>query len=172
MIELILPYPPSLNHYKRAGRTIVTKRGKIFQSRVNTDATKRFFYEVWYLVKQKQIESLGGAPIALEIDVFPPDKRKRDLDNVLKVTLDALQNAGLFDDDYQVSRLFVERMGIIRQGQIIVRIATMHSPEQMRKKDEARKESMDHMQNSSVMENRNGMDHEAHKSKDMQDCEG
>lgn len=42
-----------------------------------------------------------------------------------------------------------------------------HSAEQNRKKAEAMKESMDHHKHSSVIHPRNGMDHEAHKSKDM-----
>jgi hypothetical protein len=39
----------------------------------------------------------------------------------------------------------------------------MHSPEQKRKKEDARAESMDHMHNANVMAPRGGMDHEDHK---------
>lgn len=122
MIELILPYPPSVNHYKRVGRTITTKTGKKFQSRVDSPLTKRFYYEVFMIARQKTQLGFQGATISLEIDVFPPDKRKRDLDNILKVLIDALQKANLFDDDSQIARLLVTRRGIIDQGQIIVRM--------------------------------------------------
>lgn len=123
MITLTLPYPPSVNHYKRAGRLTTTKSGKVFQPRINTDATKRFYYEVWMKVRVSGFKSLGGAILSLEMDVYPPDKRKRDIDNVIKPAIDSLMNSGLFDDDYQIARLIVTRCSIIEHGQIIVRIA-------------------------------------------------
>jgi len=43
------------------------------------------------------------------IRVFPPDRRRRDLDNILKASLDALVKAGVVEDDYLVRRLVVER---------------------------------------------------------------
>jgi crossover junction endodeoxyribonuclease RusA len=122
MIEITLPYPPSVNCYKTVGRTITTKRGKIYQARVNSEATKRFYFETWMLVRQKGFKSLGDALISFEVDVYPPDKRRRDLDNILKVTLDALQKANVYDDDSQISRLVVQRRDMIDQGKLIVRI--------------------------------------------------
>ncbi len=41
-------------------------------------------------------------PIAIRIDIAPPDDRRRDCDNVQKAVLDALQHAGVFWDDSQV----------------------------------------------------------------------
>lgn len=122
MIEITLPYPPSMNHYKRVGRLVTTKTGKIYQSRVNTALTTRFLWEVAALVRGKGVESLGGAPISLEVDVYSPDKRRRDVDNILKVLLDALQHAKVYDDDNQIARLLVTRMSTIPKGQIVVRI--------------------------------------------------
>jgi crossover junction endodeoxyribonuclease RusA len=122
MIELRLPYPPTVNHYKRPGRLTKTKTGKIYQPQVNTDATTRFYYQVWMLIRGNNIKSLGGAVLSLELDVYPPDARKRDIDNVIKPLLDSLQKANLFDDDYQIARLLVTRKAIIRQGQIVLRI--------------------------------------------------
>ena len=43
-------------------------------------------------------------------EFYPPDSRRRDLDNVLKCTLDALVHAGLMEDDSQIKHLDV-RMG-------------------------------------------------------------
>jgi hypothetical protein len=43
----------------------------------------------------------------------------------------------------------------------------MHSKEQMRKKDEARKESVDHFKNADIMHERGGMSHDQHKMGDM-----
>lgn len=126
-INLTLPYPPSVNHYKRIGRTVKTKTGKVFQSRVDSALTKRFYYEVFMIIRQKTQLGFQGATISIDIEVYPPDRRKRDLDNILKVLIDSLQKANLFDDDFQIARLFVERKNIIPQGQIIVRIQSYES---------------------------------------------
>lgn len=124
MMVINLPYPPSVNHYKKIGRLIRTKKGKLLQPRVNTLKTKRYFFEVFMIVQQFKAFSgfagLGSARIQMEVDVYPPDKRKRDLDGILKVSLDALQHANVFDDDSQIDRLFVRRRDIIVGGQLIV----------------------------------------------------
>jgi hypothetical protein len=44
-------------------------------------------------------------PLELDVLLFPPDHRRRDLDNPLKAILDALEHAGLYADDAQVARL-------------------------------------------------------------------
>ena len=127
MIEIELPYPPTVNHYKRAGRVVTMASGKKYQLRVNTDATKQFYYEAWLrirsLIANVAVKSFDSATIlSVELDVYPPDKRRRDIDNLAKVTLDALVKGGLMVDDYQIARLLNTRMDIIKQGKVIVRI--------------------------------------------------
>jgi crossover junction endodeoxyribonuclease RusA len=125
-MELILPYPPSINHYKNIGRTIRTKNGKSYQARVNSPETKAFYYEVWLKIRSLKATKLIIDPIetllSVTLCVYPPDKRKRDLDGILKVLLDSLQRGGLIKDDYQICRLVIERCAIIPQGQVVVRI--------------------------------------------------
>jgi crossover junction endodeoxyribonuclease RusA len=123
MINLTLPYPPSVNHYKSIGRLTRTKTGKLYQARVNSPETKRFFYEVWMKCRAEGVKSLLDSTIALEVDVHPSDARKRDLDNILKVLIDSLVKAGCFNDDSQIALLTVKRCSIIEGGQIICRIA-------------------------------------------------
>ena len=126
MITLTLPFGPSVNHYKTIGRLTKTPSGKIYQKRINSPVTKRFFQEVWHRIRDLKASTgfpgFAGATISVEVYVYPPDKRKRDLDGILKVLLDAMQWGGLYDDDYQIARLFVERCDIIREGQIVVRV--------------------------------------------------
>lgn len=126
---LVLPYPPSVNHYKQPGRLTRTKTGKVYQTRVDTKETKTFYYNVWvkiYQLKVKEgLKSFHDAMISVEVDVYPPDHRKRDLDGVLKCLLDSLQRANLYNDDAQIDQLMVKRKEIIPGGQVIVRVSLL-----------------------------------------------
>jgi crossover junction endodeoxyribonuclease RusA len=44
----------------------------------------------------------------VEILLFPPDARRRDIDNYNKALFDALTHAGIWEDDSQVKRMLVE----------------------------------------------------------------
>jgi crossover junction endodeoxyribonuclease RusA len=53
--------------------------------------------------------------LALTIAAYPPDRRKRDLDNLLKPLIDALMHAGAFPDDSQLDLVAIGR-GERRKG--------------------------------------------------------
>lgn len=59
--------------------------------------------------------------IRMEVVAYPPDKRRRDLDNLGKSLLDSLQHAGLYQDDSQIDYLSFERMPELL-GKVIVYI--------------------------------------------------
>ena len=108
MIELQLPYPPSVNAYwQHRGRgTFISKRGEAFRD------------ETILAVRQKygRVKPLAG-PVAVQVAVFPPDDhRKHDLDNLLKPILDSLQKAGVFEDDEQVTHIDIRRSMAIPEG--------------------------------------------------------
>lgn len=129
MLELELPYPPTVNNYKKIGRTIKTKSGKYYQQRINSYETKIFYYEVWVIVNNlnaiKQIPVPLDKEISITVYLHPPDKRKRDIDNPIKVLLDSLVRAGLIKDDSQISRLLIERRDIIEKGKVKIRITEL-----------------------------------------------
>ena len=91
---LTLPYPPSLNRMYRAisGRSILSKPGREYYERA-----------VWDIKAQLP---RGWRPITARVRVTvkatPPDRRRRDLDNLWKPILDALTKAGVWGDDSQV----------------------------------------------------------------------
>ena len=124
MIELILPWPPTVNHYKKVGALITTKKGKLYQKRVNTNETKLFYYQVWLNIKawiaKNRMKTPLDSMISMELYLYPPDKRKRDIDNVVKPMLDSLVKGGLIQDDSQINRLLIVRCDIVKQGQILV----------------------------------------------------
>ncbi len=115
MIELELPYPPSVNHYYRhvGPRVLISREGRSYREMVNA------------LVRQKNIRPLPGG-IALYAAFRPPDRRRRDLDNVGgKVLLDTLQAAGLFKDDCQIKRILLEMGAPVEGGRCWVRLEEM-----------------------------------------------
>jgi crossover junction endodeoxyribonuclease RusA len=64
----------------------------------------------------------AGGRIALCMDAFPPDRRRRDLDNIQKPVLDALQHAGIYQDDSQIDLLVTKRCMPAPGGRLLVRI--------------------------------------------------
>lgn len=77
---ILIPWPPSLNHYWRhcRGRHFISPEGITFRQ------------EIQRLIAAQNPPKLTGR-ISISISASPPDRRIRDLDNLLKVPLDALQ---------------------------------------------------------------------------------
>lgn len=97
---LWLPWPPSVNHYYIRGRyrVVIGRRGVLYRKSVH------------------QILEDAGSPrmeglLSVSIKCYPPDRRKRDLDNLRKCLYDSLTDIlaarqikwqGLFHDDCQI----------------------------------------------------------------------
>jgi crossover junction endodeoxyribonuclease RusA len=58
----------------------------------------------------------------VEVTIHPPDRRRRDIDNLQKALLDALAHGGAYYDDSQISRLTVERQHVVPGGKVVVRV--------------------------------------------------
>jgi len=126
--ELNLPWPPSVNHYKKVGKIVKTKSGKLYQQRKNTCHTEKFYFDTYILHKQSMpsewVKFSDSAVFSFEVSVYlyPPNTSRYDLDNRLKVLLDGLVRAKVIKDDHQIHRLYVEKCDIIPHGKVIVRI--------------------------------------------------
>jgi len=112
MIVLSLPFPPSMNTYWRTfrGMTVLSKQGREFKAAVAD-----------YVVEYR-VPKLGDSKLRISMVLFPRDKRKIDIDNRIKAVLDALQDAGVFNDDFQVDELSIVRGKTIKGGAIRVLI--------------------------------------------------
>jgi crossover junction endodeoxyribonuclease RusA len=123
---LKLPWPPSVNHYKKAGRLIKTRTGKTYQQRIDTSETKAFYFQVYRLCRDKMppgwTELAENTIYSLKIYAYPPDNRKRDLDNILKVLCDSLVKAQAISDDSKIHQLYIEKCSVAQGGEVIVRI--------------------------------------------------
>lgn len=117
MVNLTLPYPPSVNTYW----------GFSGHRRYLTERAVTFKHEVWRIAKQYKVASLGGSRLELTVVLYPPDNRVRDIDNVLKPTIDALCQAGIFNDDSQVDVLSVRRAEVVKKGKCVVTIEVLPS---------------------------------------------
>lgn len=121
MIELQLPFPPSVNSMWRtprsgplAGRTMLSEDGRRYRRAV-ADA-------VLVARAGRQLRQR----LAVTIEARMPDRRKRDLDNLPKAVLDGLTHAGVWLDDGQIDDLRVwrsDRMG----GCVLVKIRVIES---------------------------------------------
>lgn len=129
--ELELPWPPSVNHYKKVGRIVKTKSGKLYQQRKNTCETDKFYFDTYILHKNKMLigwpKFASSETITFEVWVYlyPPNTTRYDIDNRLKVLFDGLVRAKVIKDDSQITRLHVQKMDNIQNGKVVVRISPL-----------------------------------------------
>ena len=116
MIELSMPWPPTVNHY-----LLRTRSGGLRLS----PAAQAYRREVWLAWKQQRKPCQSGR-LSLWLYAYPPDARKRDLDNLLKAVLDALQHAGAFKDDSQVDHLVITRGERERGGRLKIDLLPLY----------------------------------------------
>lgn len=112
-INLEMPYPPSVNNYwRRVGhRTIISKNGREYKKKVE-------------MLCRNLIPFDADQRISVTILCFPPDRRKRDLDNVLKALFDSLCGFA-FIDDSQIDSIHIERKEVIKNGLIDIVITNI-----------------------------------------------
>lgn len=113
MIQLQLPYPPSVNRYYRnvGSRTLISRDGRKYRQRVEA------------LLARLRIRPTEG-PLAVVVDLFPPDRRRRDVDNAMKSLLDSMQHGGAYHDDSQIVYLEIHKREPERGGRVAVQISS------------------------------------------------
>ena len=101
LVEAWLPYPPALNHIWRMNNNNIY---------LSPEARK-------YKNRVSEIMAWSGECIwksemlAMKVTSYPPDRRTRDIDGILKALLDAIQHGrgGIWADDSQIAELSVIR---------------------------------------------------------------
>ena len=91
-IRLKLPWPPSANNYKRP----ICRGGK--PSMILTSAARGWKQAAGILVRNQSTKQFNE-PVSPTLWFCPPDRRKRDLDNATKCTLDCLTDTKTIRDD-------------------------------------------------------------------------
>jgi crossover junction endodeoxyribonuclease RusA len=118
-LDLELPWPPSVNTYWRhpssgplAGRHLISGKGRLYRTLVAGIC---------------HLKPMVQGPLSVEIMAYPPDRRVRDLDNILKSLLDALVHANVIADDGQIDRLLIERQSVLAGGKVVLQIRRINN---------------------------------------------
>ena len=111
---LTLPWPPTVNSYYRNG----SRTGH----RYMTDAAKRYRGQVVAAVMMARARKALDGRLRMTVIANPPDRRERDLDNLLKGLQDSLQHAGVYERDSQIDDLRIVRGPIVKGGQVVVTV--------------------------------------------------
>ena len=115
-IEIHLPWPPTVNSYYghacRGKRVIpyIKKPGKQYRLAVEEAVHE----QVGYLNLDECLH--------VEVILYPPDKRRRDLDNYMKALLDAMTLAQVWEDDVLIDQLSIFRGRQSAGGMVTVKI--------------------------------------------------
>ena len=113
-VKLELPWPPSVNHYTKIcrNRIILTPQAREYKKTIELLS-----------IKNKWPQNCEGR-LSATIEVHPPDKRQRDLDNLFKMILDALQAANVYANDNQFDLLISRRLKPFNNGLIHFTLGT------------------------------------------------
>jgi crossover junction endodeoxyribonuclease RusA len=118
-----VPFPPSVNQYwravpmGRACRVLISRRGRKYRADVGAVLART--YNGFTPLDQR---------LRVQLVLYPPDKRKRDLDNYLKALLDALTHANVWVDDAQIDELTIRRGHVVAGGYVAVTIGIIDAP--------------------------------------------
>lgn len=110
---ITMPYPPTVNSYYTVarGRKILSRKGRAYQK------------EAIICLYQQCAPKSSEGPYAICISVRPPDKRKRDIDNLIKPLLDSLVEYGAISDDSEVIDLRIRKFNPIKDGSVEILIS-------------------------------------------------
>ena len=110
--EIFLPFPPTINSYyvKTARGVYISNKGRKFRA------------EVLDAVHEQLPNITIDDRMLVEVVLYPPDRKRRDVDNYNKPLLDALTQAGLWEDDSLIDQLFNYRGATTQSGRVFMRI--------------------------------------------------
>lgn len=105
-LHLVLPYPPSVNHIylrSKSGGVYLAPRYRRYLAEASASAAGQ---------AREQGIATFIEPVFVEMVMTPPAiRRRRDADNLIKATFDALTKAKVWQDDSLVVRLLLTFAG-------------------------------------------------------------
>ena len=91
---------------------------------------RQFKTDVQEYIINNNIPKFGDKKLKVMMILRPRDRRKTDIDNRIKAVLDALEHAGVFNDDFQVDHLEMIRGEPLKGGLLHVVIEELPDPRQ------------------------------------------
>ena len=120
---ITLPHPPSANAYWRhpnkgkfAGRSMLSAEARAYRN------------EAVLACRMQRVPELGSGPMRVVVKWSPPDRRKRDAENTLKASMDALTHARVWEDDSQIIDLRILRREVTPGGKLEVEVTACDTP--------------------------------------------
>lgn len=112
-IRLELPFPPTTNNLTAVvrGRKILSAEGRAYYALVRG-----------LLLAARTPRAPAGVQLAVEMDVYPPDRRRRDIANLEKASIDGVVHAGIIADDSLIDRLVITRRAVVAGGKVVLTI--------------------------------------------------
>ena len=120
--KLELPFPPSINGYRiplRRGKTIIlgtSNNGHKYVKRVGESLIDQEFHTYSDNVK-------------VSLELYPPDKRKRDIDNYCKALFDSLVKHNVLEDDKLIKHLNIDMCSPCKYGKVLIWIEEIEAKE-------------------------------------------
>lgn len=114
-IELELPIAISENAYRRyvpgCNHPVICSAGRKFHELVK------------YRFRESGQRQITG-PVAVTLEFYPPDRRKRDIDNQFKCLFDSIVKAGCIDDDSEIYELHAYKREPVTGGMNYIQITS------------------------------------------------
>ena len=124
--ELSIPsIPPSVNHYTKR-----TRNG----GQALTEASREFKRTAYQAIGRYAPHKPSERRIAVEVTIYPADKRDSDIDNRNKLILDALEEAQFIKNDSQVDEIHTYRgKEIVPGGRVDIVVCEIDDRRQLAK---------------------------------------
>lgn len=82
-----------------------------------------FYVDVGFAIRDQGAAINTPEKLRVQVLLYPPDRRRRDMDNAWKVIGDAMTKACVWQDDSQIRSKLIEWMEPVKGGKVVVSIA-------------------------------------------------
>ncbi|WP_457626605.1 RusA family crossover junction endodeoxyribonuclease [Persephonella sp.] len=118
--------PPSKANRVKINSRAFTKSGKRYI--VPKDVSIKINKAIWELQQQHKNEPVD-IPVSVKILFILPDRRRRDLDNIMKTLGDCMVYAGILQDDNLIYRQILEKKVVRGEEGVIINITPFDDKE-------------------------------------------